>query len=222
MGIWNIRKPRTQALGLGWYQHFSKYGLQTSKFSVTWELGRKANSWASPQTYKIRNAEDWASNLYFDKSSVDSDIYSSLKTTGCIHSLTHWFLWHLFDARPTRLDTWNMLVNKTDMLPAQILGAANKHNHFRGWNKKQCWNKGWLGDLSGLAGWGANKDFRWWEGKPWKSVPGWGNSSCKGCHVWKGCVQRTRRTVWLRCGARGDGRKRGERGPDYGQTWRTC
>jgi len=140
MGIWNIRKPRTQALGLGWYQHFSKYGLQTSKFSVTWELGRKANSWASPQTYKIRNAEDWASNLYFDKSPVDSDIYSSLKTTGSIHSLTHWFLWHLFDARPTRLDTWNMLVNKTDMLPAQILGAANKHNHFRGWNKKQCWN----------------------------------------------------------------------------------
>lgn len=90
--ILNTHEPSTQALGYGWNQYFSKCDPHTSLFSFTWEPGRHANSWASPQTCQIRNSEVPASNLCLDKPPGDSDAPSSLKTTGYIHSLTHRFL----------------------------------------------------------------------------------------------------------------------------------
>lgn len=87
--IINTCEPRMQALGNGWYQHFSKSGPQTSKFTFTWELGRNVNSWVSPQIYQIRNSEDLGSCLCFDKLPGDSDAHLSLKTTHWLYSFTH-------------------------------------------------------------------------------------------------------------------------------------
>lgn len=66
-------------------QRFSKSGLLTSSFSITWEVVKNANFSDAPQTqtFHIRNSEDETQeNVFLNRPPGDSDAHSSLRITG--------------------------------------------------------------------------------------------------------------------------------------------
>lgn len=65
-------------------QRFSKSGLLTGSFSITWEVVKNAN-FSDPQiqTLHIRNSEDETQeNVFLNRPLGDSDAHSSLRITG--------------------------------------------------------------------------------------------------------------------------------------------
>ena len=65
-------------------QRFSKSGLLTGSFSITWEVVKNANfSDPQTQTFHIRNSEDETQeNVFLNRPPDDSDAHSSLRITG--------------------------------------------------------------------------------------------------------------------------------------------